>query len=119
MFPVRRKGDQDATATHPESPATADTRPLDFEPFAGPEPGVSVGRYTLREPLGAGGMGEVYLAQDPELDRLVAVKLISPDRLGENARARSCPRWSRWSRRSEPPRCRACARTASTSTRCC
>jgi serine/threonine protein kinase/tetratricopeptide (TPR) repeat protein len=37
-----------------------------------------VGRYELRERLGAGGMGIVYAAWDPELDRRVAIKFIRP-----------------------------------------
>ncbi len=36
----------------------------------------ALGRYTVRGLLGRGGMGEVYLAHDPELDRLVAIKVI-------------------------------------------
>jgi len=40
--------------------------------------GQRVGSYTLIEPLGAGGMGEVWLAQHGLLDRLAAVKLIRP-----------------------------------------
>jgi serine/threonine protein kinase len=36
------------------------------------EPGVRLGRFTVTRFLGAGGMGAVYAAQDPELDRTVA-----------------------------------------------
>lgn len=34
------------------------------------------GRYTILERLGAGGMGEVWTAYDPHLDRKIALKLI-------------------------------------------
>lgn len=40
------------------------------------EPGTKLGRYEIRSLLGAGGMGEVYLAFDTELDRTVAVKIL-------------------------------------------
>jgi serine/threonine protein kinase/tetratricopeptide (TPR) repeat protein len=42
-------------------------------------PGTHLGRYEIRSPLGAGGMGEVYLAQDTKLDRKVALKILPAD----------------------------------------
>ncbi len=39
-----------------------------------------LGRYAVKRILGKGGFGVVYLAHDPQLDRLVAVKVPRPDR---------------------------------------
>ncbi len=41
--------------------------------------GTTLGRYLVIERLGAGGMGEVFTAFDPELDRRIALKLLRPD----------------------------------------
>jgi len=38
--------------------------------------GTRLGRYEIRSKLGAGGMGEVYLAQDSKLDRTIALKIL-------------------------------------------
>src|SRR5215469_11700898 len=50
-------------------------------------PGTKLGPYEIVSPLGAGGMGEVYRARDPQLGRDVAIKVLpeffsrDPDRL--------------------------------------
>jgi Tol biopolymer transport system component len=42
-------------------------------------PGTRLGQYEIVAPIGAGGMGEVYRARDPRLDRDVAIKVLSAD----------------------------------------
>ena len=45
----------------------------------GPLPrGTVLGRYVLLDLIGRGGLGQVYTAYDPELDRKVAIKLLRP-----------------------------------------
>src|SRR5690349_22449023 len=49
--------------------------------------GDRLGPYEILTPIGAGGMGEVYLAHDARLDRRVAIKLL-PEQLAGDAVAR-------------------------------
>ncbi len=51
--------------------------------------GMKLGHYEIRSKLGAGGMGEVYLAEDTQLGRKVAIKvLLSESTTDEQARKR-------------------------------
>src|SRR5215468_1393004 len=52
-------------------------------------PGDCLGRYTVRERIGRGGIGEVFSAHDPELNRIVALKMLRPGLAGESPEARA------------------------------
>jgi tetratricopeptide (TPR) repeat protein len=50
--------------------------------------GLAIGRYLLIERIGAGAMGQVFAAYDPQLDRKIALKLLRPGAAGPEHRAR-------------------------------
>jgi eukaryotic-like serine/threonine-protein kinase len=102
--PTLNSHDGNGDATHPSAVEPGheptDVGPLDLRPPArGPgdiagklrkahvfasllgkslEP-IKIDRFTLLEPIGAGGMGEIYAAYDERLDRRVAIKLVRSD----------------------------------------
>src|SRR5260221_2508208 len=51
-------------------------------------PGASLSHYRIVSRLGAGGMGEVYLAQDAKLDRKIALKILPADLAANQDRMR-------------------------------
>ncbi len=50
--------------------------------------GEQIGRYKIRSAIGKGGMGEVFLAEDTELERLVALKVLPKDLANDTERMR-------------------------------
>lgn len=52
------------------------------------EPGQVFGRYKIIGKIGGGGMGQVFLAQDPELDRPIAIKILHAQAAADKDRVR-------------------------------
>ncbi|HEU0029540.1 MAG TPA: protein kinase [Kofleriaceae bacterium] len=97
------KPELDETVQADRTPALDETQPAPTAPLgsatatratgvtkslaAGLPAGKQLGHFRIERPLGAGGMGEVYLATDLALDRAVAVKVL-PDELTDHPKRR-------------------------------
>jgi tetratricopeptide (TPR) repeat protein len=103
----KRGGDPHAAAARPVadrgaiSPGHDSTAPYAAgAPVDAVEIGSWIGRYSVRRVVGVGGNGVVVAAHDPELGRLVAIKLVSGD--DEEARARLAREAQAMARLSHP-----------------
>jgi tRNA A-37 threonylcarbamoyl transferase component Bud32/tetratricopeptide (TPR) repeat protein len=67
------------------APDPAATAPATVAPHDALPAGAWIGRYMVLSRLGAGAMGVVYAAYDPELDRKVAIKVMQPRRADSRA----------------------------------
>ena len=64
--------------------------------------GTRLGPYEIVAPFGAGGMGEVYRAQDARLERTVAFKVL-PEHVADDAQRRERRARSENGERLKPP----------------
>jgi serine/threonine protein kinase/Tfp pilus assembly protein PilF len=75
----------DSAESFMETPAVAKVAGVIVAETKRLEPGKCIGHYEIIEQIGAGGMGEVYLAKDKKLDRQVAVKILNENFRGHES----------------------------------
>lgn len=90
--PLPKEPGQSMDATRPYDPETDRDSNADFTVDSvvyREKPPKTLGKYTIQERIGAGGMGVVWKAIDPDLQRTVAIKVLGPHlRHSQTARRR-------------------------------
>jgi serine/threonine protein kinase len=81
-----------------EDPTLASSSPPPAPGAGSARSGDKVGRYEIKRRLGAGGMGIVCVALDPQLDREVALKLVQPSLGGSGSGGQAAQRLLREAR---------------------
>jgi eukaryotic-like serine/threonine-protein kinase len=97
-LPFQRTTDEDAGTSQEPSPTEVLLRqklPIDQAPPSAPTAGSRVGHFRVIAPLGRGGMGHVYRAEDEHLRREVALKVLPPFHSGDAERRRRLLREAR------------------------
>ena len=95
----------DSTYLPTEATVTASgdaRRSVEAEPEKELETGTRVGRYLIIERIGAGAMGFVYAAYDPELDRKIAIKVLRTVYRDKDGRERALREAKSMARLSHP-----------------
>ena len=70
------RGSTPPNASNPFGAGSGSTPGRAGPQLATPSPSTSIGRYQVLEKIGEGGMGSLFLARDPAIDRLLAIKLL-------------------------------------------
>src|SRR6185437_2298009 len=84
----RRPGPRRPLAIVPELSPADRIAPYNAADYVAIQSGSTLGPYEVLAFIGAGGMGEVYRARDLRLNRDVAIKVLPPDRVGDERRRR-------------------------------
>jgi serine/threonine protein kinase len=83
---MKREQSARRAAQHGEDPEGRRAQRRGLYSWRRPMIGRTLEHYQIEGPLGAGGMGVVYKARDPRLDRHVAIKVLPPEKITDPRR---------------------------------